>query len=105
MQIKLIECMYNNMKDTILPQIAKSETIKDLVQKINCSDLFIYYKDKSNKEHMFKIYLEGQYLSQEYEKFLNCDKLPAIKLLDDFHDILIQYSGFGNECYLHVIAR
>lgn len=105
MQIKFIECRNNNMENTILPQIAKSETVKDFVENITCQDFFIYYKDKSNKEHRFHIYLEGQYLSVSYDNLLKCGKLPTIRLLDDFYDIFIEYSGFGSECYLSVKAR
>lgn len=105
MQIKLIECMNQNMEDTILSQIAESNTIGDLVEKIHCSDFSIYYTDKSKKEHTFNIYFENLYFPTSYEKFLNCDKLPTIKLLDDFHDILIKYNGFGNGCYICIKAR
>lgn len=93
------------MEDTILTQITRSKTIGDLAQRIHCSEFFIYYLDKSNKKHMFKTYYAGQYLPGEYERFLKCDKLSKINLLDDFYDIFIQYNGFENECYLRVIAR
>lgn len=105
MRIKFTECMGCDMEDTILPEIVESKTVGDLVQKIGCLDFFVGYIDKSGEKHMFKIYYAGQYLSEEYDKFLKCGKLSKMNLFDDFHDILIEYDGFEGECFIKVVAN
>lgn len=103
MQINLIECNDCNMKNTILSKIIKSETIGDLVDKTSYLGFFITYIDKSNKTHMFNIYYANQHSLSEYNKFLNCDNLPEIKLLDVFYDITISYNHFERICHIKVI--
>lgn len=103
MQINLIECMNCDMKDTILSKIIKSETVGDLIDKMSHLDFFVIYIDEFNKKHMFKIDYASQYSSNEYKKFLNCDNLPKIKLLDVFYNIIISYNHFERICYITVI--
>ena len=103
MQINLIECINCNMKDTILSKIIKSETIGDLVDRMSNLDFFVIYIDESGKKHVFDIQYASQRSSDEYKKFLNCDNLSEIRLLDVFYDITISCNHFERICYITVI--
>lgn len=92
------------MKDTILSKIIKSKTIGDLIDTMSHIDFFVTYIDKSSEKHIFKILYANQYSLNEYKKFLNCDNLSEIKLLDVFYDITISYNHFERKCHITVIA-
>lgn len=49
MQINLTEAMCTTMEYTVIPAIAESKTLGDLIDNFDCLDFFIGYEDSSGR--------------------------------------------------------
>lgn len=105
MKIELTESMATAMEDTIIGAIYKSETLKDLINNANCVDLSIHYTNVSEDEESFRIYYGSVYNKDEYERFINHNKLPYINLRTDDFDIDIKADSFERECFIEVVEH
>lgn len=102
MKIELTECSGFSPKDTVLSDIVESKTLGDLVKRVECMNFFVIYWDSTGYKYVFRISCAGFYNEDEYNRFLNCDNLPKIDLLDDHYDIFITFDKFERDCFVYV---